>query len=184
LPIIGVAATVIGFGFFGPSLIFGGGAGGGRLTAASAVDLPASSTSSAGFFTSLEVAGLAAVSLPSPLLLTGSALRPNTSAVVAAAISLAGITSPSSAGAGSLGDSGPAGFFPRPVFAWGTLKSRTVGSGTGFKSAPKPERATCSSSSTFCFCNSRARRSRFCSSADAGLSGRKRAQSLRTHSPN
>ena len=47
---------------------------------------------------------------------------------------------PSSAGAGSLTGSGGADFFARGL-ACGTLKSRTVGSGTGCISAPNPLRS-------------------------------------------
>ena len=101
----------------------------------------------------------------------GSGFLPRISAVVAAATSRAGMTSPSSAGAGSLtGSAGPASW-PARLFGCGTLRSRTVGLGTGFRSGPRPERSTSSCSFFACFCRSRARRSSASSLSALALGG-------------
>ena len=120
---------------------------------------------------------------------------PRISSVVAAPTSFAGITSPSSAGAGAgaagIFDSGKVVLRKRPPvtagLACGTLKSRTVGSGTGCPSAPRPERATSSCNFFACFSRSRARRSRAISSGDfcSDFLRRRRflVKNARIHSP-
>src|SRR5690348_4694899 len=126
---IGVEATVIGFGLRGVGFGFGAGFG----TEVSVIVTTGSGVGSVGLSADFSSALLpvSALSVFSADFSSGlvSADFPKTSAVVAAASSRAGITMPSSAGAGSFTGSGGADFFPLG-FAWGTLKSRTVGSGT------------------------------------------------------
>ena len=167
MPMRGAAATAIGLGLRGA----GFGLGGTRTTASGAPF--ASGEGSAAPTVSAGTGGGASGPLASGGLGGDSAALPGISPVVAAATSRAGMTTPSSAGAGSFGRSG-AGFFPRlSDLPCGTLKSRTVGSGTGSPSAPKPlgsapfaaapalpDFSNCSCNWRACFSKSRARRSR------------------------
>jgi hypothetical protein len=118
-----------------------------------------------------------------------SVFLPRISSVVATAISVAGITSPSSGGSGAAGIFGSGKVVLRtraPVVgrACGTLKSRTVGSGTGSPSAPRPERETSSCNFFAWFSRSRARRSRACSSGGVPSTGAsRRPQMARSQLP-
>src|SRR5580765_2024543 len=124
MPIKGVEATVIGFGLLGAGFGFAIGVAAG---AAAVVGLAASLVGSAPivsipvestFFVSLALGGETSA---------GSLFLPRISLVVAAAISRAEITSPSSGGSGALAGSLGVGFRPFPVLGCGTLRSRTVG---------------------------------------------------------
>ena len=140
--------------------------------------LSAAPSGSAAVVSVLSSADLFSPGLPLP-----STFLPSTSAVVAAATSRAGITSPSSAGSGSF--TGSAGFFERPGLLCDMLRSRTVGSGTGCKSAPRPERSTSSWSFLACFCKSRERRSSACSWGVLSVPANAlRSQTPRNHWPN
>src|SRR4051794_28771397 len=124
---IGVEATVMGFGLRGDNF----GLVGPELSLTTGVR-----SGGVGFgapFSAASAAGFAAPDLPS------------TSALLAAAISRAVMTSPSSMVASGRFAAGaaPAGA-PLPLLfrAWGMLKSLTVGSGTGWRSAPMPDLST------------------------------------------
>src|SRR5688572_28378571 len=120
---MGVEATVMGFGFLGAGFVYAGTAGKPLMV------ISGSGFGSAGLSALSAFSGAAEAAFASAVFGSGlpfeSGFWPRTSAVVAAIISRAGMTSPSSAGAGSRAGSG---FLPRPALAWGTLKSRTVGS--------------------------------------------------------
>ena len=174
----GVEATASGLGFFGAGFGFEGGTG----------EMPeifgsGSGLASAGFASDAAAAVVSV--LPSPDFSPGSAFLPSTSAVVAAISSRAGMTSPSSAGSGSLTGCVGVGFLPRPGLDSETLRSRTVGSGTGCKSAPSAAWSTSSCNFFACFCSSFARRCSACSSGLASAPARAlRSHKARTQGPN
>ena len=174
---MGVAATVMGLGFRGCFGLEGAAGSAGRPEmCTSGFGLGLRRLLSGVGFSALASAGLSAAS---------RLLAQNVRRGGRGQTSRAGMTSPSSAGAGSFAGSGWAGFLPRaPLLGCGTLRSRTVGAGTGCMSAPRPERPTSSCSFRACFCRSRARRSRASSSGAASpWAAARRPQSARTHSP-
>src|SRR6266568_5830194 len=124
----GVEATAIGLGFFADALVLPGApgvaAGGSKWTSGSALGSAAVSPAPAG--SAVDFSASVSVAFGSVSLLAGPAVLPKMTPVVAAATSRAGITSPSSGGAGSLAGSGAAGFLGRVDLFSGTLRSRTV----------------------------------------------------------
>ena len=174
----------MGLGFFGWAFRLGG-ASGGRRTAGGISSACFSST--AAFLSISESASFCSpISGADPANSSNGLPR---SCVAAAAISLAGITSPSMPGGGSFSGSVRL-LLGRTLernsgLVCGRLRSRTVGSGTGRRSGPRPALANCSCSFLDCRSSSRARRSRAFSWADKSFSALagSPSQDPRSHTP-
>src|SRR5208282_6453897 len=100
---MGVEATVMGLGFLGLGF---GDAAGRPLICTSGSGLGSGGLPSASAFSTSGASALAPAGLDAAGLSADAAFLPKISAVVAAATSWAGMTSPSSAGAGSVTGSG------------------------------------------------------------------------------